>query len=98
MGDGDNAREILSESITSISQALRTGSESSKISVFFKIIFVIGSLILEYLDDFHSTDLHGMIYSYSCLNAWQLSLLLVQMTLRKLNGHCSSCGKLSFPN
>ncbi|KAG7037765.1 Interferon-related developmental regulator 1 [Cucurbita argyrosperma subsp. argyrosperma] len=33
VGEGDNAREILTESIPTISQALRSGSESSKISL-----------------------------------------------------------------
>ena len=39
VGEGDNAREILTESIPTISQTLRSGSESSKISVL-DIIFV----------------------------------------------------------
>ncbi|KAA0064441.1 hypothetical protein IC582_015457 [Cucumis melo] len=52
VGEGDNAREILSESIPSISQALKSGSESSKISLLecLAIITFVGGNDVEEIE------------------------------------------------
>ncbi|XP_011654151.1 interferon-related developmental regulator 1 isoform X1 [Cucumis sativus] len=52
VGEGDNAREILSESIPSISQALKSGSESSKISLLecLAIITFVGGNDIEEIE------------------------------------------------
>lgn len=65
VGSGDNAREILEESITPLSQAFKSGSESSKIaSVHKKLNKDWNSFSLQFFCWYYETQLFFFLMTW----------------------------------
>lgn len=97
-GSGNNAREILKDSIVPLSQALKSGSESSKIPVCIMLctLYILSPILCVY-QMYYNAQLCVFLLKFvndcSYWSVWLLSLLLVAMIQSRQRDQCKLCGK-----
>lgn len=90
-GMGEKAQEILEESVTPISEALRSRSEASKIA---SVYYISTCSVIYCASDF---DCYVIVYLVTFICSYWMGylwlLLLVERNPKKLRNACKLCGK-----